>query len=97
LRSEEKVTEPHFRQGKSTLETTSRHWVWITTLEATVFPAKTVWRLGQTRWKKENNGWNDLTQNWALEHGLLHACKHRPKTLSASGQREPVPNPTSTT
>jgi hypothetical protein len=92
LRSEEKVTEPHFRQGKPTLETTSHLWVWITTLGATVFPAQTVWRLGHSRWKNENNGWNDLTQNWALKHGFLHACKHRPKTLSASGHREPVPN-----
>ena len=92
LRSQETVTEPHFRQGKRTTETTSHEWVWITTLEAPAFSAKTVWQLGHTRWKNENNGWNDLTQNWALKHGFLHACKHRPQARSASGQREPVPN-----
>ena len=26
--------------------------------------------------------WNDLTQNWALKHGFLHACEHRPKVSS---------------
>jgi hypothetical protein len=92
LRSQETVTEAHFRQGKRTTETTSHEWVWITTLEAPAFSAKTVWQLGHTRWKNENNGWNDLTQNWALKHGYLHACKHRPQARSTSRQRELVPN-----
>ena len=92
LRAEERVTESHFRQGKRTTETTSHQWVWITTLPTPTFPAKAVWQLGHTRWKNENNGWNDLTQNWALKHGFLHACKHRPQALATSGQREPVPN-----
>jgi hypothetical protein len=92
LRAQEQVTEPHFRQGQRTTETTSHEWVWITTLETPTFPAKTVWQVGHMRWKNENNGWNDLTQNWALKHGFLHACKHRPKALAPSGQREPVPN-----
>jgi hypothetical protein len=92
LSAEERVTEPHFRQGKRITETTSHQWLWITTLEPPTFSAKTVWQLGHTRWKNENNGWNDLTQNWALKHGFLHACKHRPKAPSAAGLREPVPN-----
>jgi len=92
LHSQETVTASHFRHGERIPETTSHQWVWITTLEAPAFAAKTVWQLGHMRWKNENNGWNDLTQNWALKHGFLHACKHRPRALSASGQREPVPN-----
>jgi hypothetical protein len=40
----------------------------------------------------ENNGWNDLTQNWAFKHGFLHACRHRPQTCSPDGTRQPVPN-----
>ena len=39
----------------------------------------------------ENNGWNDLTQNWAFKHGFPHACKHRPQTGSGSA-RQPVPH-----
>jgi hypothetical protein len=30
----------------------------------------------------------DLTQNWALKHGFLHACNHRPKTPTESNQTE---------
>jgi hypothetical protein len=92
LRSEERVTERHYRKGICTTETTSHHWVWFTTLDARAFPAKQVWALGHARWKNENNGWNDLTQNWALKHGFLHACQHRPKTTSPSGPLQPVPN-----
>ena len=42
------------------------------------FPTMLVRRLGHDRWKLENNGWNDVTQNWGLKHGFLHACRHRP-------------------
>jgi len=92
LRSEERVTERHYRKGICTTETTSQHWVWLTALEARAFPATQVWALGHARWKNENDGWNDLTQNWALKHGFLHACQHRPKTTSLSGPLQPVPN-----
>ena len=49
-------------------------------------------RLGHDRWILENNGWNDLTQHWALKHGFLHACRHRPKTVAETGQRDLVAN-----
>jgi hypothetical protein len=48
--------------------------------------------LGHARWKQENNGWNDLTQNWAFKHGFLHVCSHRPKTLSPQGERQSAAN-----
>ena len=34
----------------------------------------------------------DLTMNWGFKHGFLHACRHRPKRVFASGRRQPVPN-----
>jgi hypothetical protein len=34
----------------------------------------------------------DLTKHWAFKHGFLHACRHRPRHVTASGEREPVPN-----
>jgi hypothetical protein len=46
---------------------------------------------GHDRWKQENNGWNDLTQNWAFKHGFLHACRHRPKESPDPGEDKPVP------
>jgi hypothetical protein len=92
VRSEEKLTQNHYRRGKLEPETTEHEWLWITTLEAQAFPATLVRRLGHDRWKQENNGWNDLTQNWAFKHGFLHACGHRPKTDSGEGELKPVAN-----
>ena len=92
VRSEEKLTQNHYRRGKLQSETTEHEWLWITTLEAQAFPPALVRRLGHDRWKLENNGWNDLTQHWAFKHGFLHACKHRPQTGSEQGKRNPVAN-----
>jgi hypothetical protein len=92
VRSEEKLTHNHYRRGQLQPETTEHEWLWITTLDKQAFPATLVRRLGHDRWKQENNGWNDLTQNWAFKHGFLHACRHRPNIASTESQRRPVPN-----
>ena len=92
VRSEEKLTQNHYRRGELQPETTEHEWLWITTLDKQAFPATLVRRLGHGRWKQENNGWNDLTQNWAFKHGFLHACRHRPQIDSGDGQPKPVPN-----
>jgi hypothetical protein len=92
LWSQEKLTQNHYQQKQLQPETTDHKWVWITTLDAKVFRAPVVRRLGHGRWKQENNGWNDLTQNWALKHGFLHACKHRPRQPAPDGPPRPVTN-----
>jgi len=92
VRSEEKLTQNHYRGGQLQPETTEHEWMWMTTLETQAFPAKVVRRLGHDRWRQENNGWNDMTQNWALKHGFLHACRHRPRAMAPSQERQPVPN-----
>ena len=92
VRSEEALTQNHYRRGKLEPETTAHEWLWVTTLEAQAFPSSLVRQLGHDRWKQENNGWNDLTQNWAFKHGFLHACRHRPQTAAENGERQPVPN-----
>jgi len=92
VRSEETLTQQHYRKGKLETKTSHQEWLWVTTLEARTFPARLVRRLGHDRWKQENNGWNDLTQNWAFKHGFLHACRHRPQTSSDDGSRHPVAN-----
>jgi len=56
------------------------------------FSATLVRWLGHDRWKQENHGWNDLTQNWAFKQGFLHACRHRPQAHSEDGERKPVAN-----
>jgi hypothetical protein len=90
--SQETLTQNHYRRGQVVAETTEHEWLWVTTLDPKIFSGPQVRQLGHDRWKQENNGWNDLTQNWALKHDFLHACKHRPKTVSASGERQLVPN-----
>jgi hypothetical protein len=92
VRTEEAVTENHYRRGQLQPETTFQQWVWIDTLDTQVFSSRLVWQLGHSRWKQENNGWKDLSQNWALKHGFLHACKHRPKQRSADGLAQMVRN-----
>jgi Transposase DDE domain len=92
VRSEETVTQNHYRRGQLQPETTTQEWLWATTLDPQAFRAQLVRRLGHMRWKQENNGWNDLTQNWAFKHGFLHACRHRPQRSSPQGGRQPVPN-----
>jgi hypothetical protein len=92
VRSEETLTQNQYRQRRLQPETTSREWLWITTLDPAVFSARQVRQLGHDRWKLENNGWNDLTQNWAFKHGYLHACRHRPSRPSEGGGRQLVPN-----
>lgn len=92
VRSEEKLTQNHYRSGQLQPETTDHEWMWMTTLDAQAFPPEVVRRLGHDRWKLENNGWNDLTQNWAFKHGFLHACRHRPRAVTENHERQPVPN-----
>jgi len=91
VRSEESLTQNHYRRGELTPETTEHEWLWITTLDPQTFPAAMIRRLGHDRWKLENNGWNDLTQNWAFKHGFLHACRHRPPTASENSRPQPEP------
>jgi hypothetical protein len=94
IRSEEKLTQNHYRLGQLQPETTEHEWMWITTLDTPAFPALVVRSLGHDRWKQENNGWNDLTQNWSLKHGFLHSCRHRPHAPATENQpSQPVANP----
>ena len=89
VRSEEKLTQNHYRRGQIQTETTEHEWMWITTLDAQAFPPKLVRGLGHDRWKQENNGWNDLTQHWSLKHGFLHACRHRPRATAQNPLSQP--------
>jgi Transposase DDE domain len=92
VRSEEVLERNRYRQGERVVHSTDQEWLWVTTLDQQSFPADVIRQLGHSRWKNENNGWMDLTKHWAFKHGFLHACRHRPKQVQASGEREPVPN-----
>jgi hypothetical protein len=92
VRSEEVLERKRYRRGELEPHSTDHEWLWVTTLSRQIFPTRVVRQLGHGRWKNENNGWMDLTKHWALKHGFLHACRHRPKQTNASGEREPVSN-----
>jgi hypothetical protein len=92
VRCQEQVTRPRIRGGQPYTETTPQQWCWISTLDQS-FAARVIWYLGHLRWKNENNGWNDLSQNFALKHGFLHACKHRPQVRTAEGKLETISAP----
>lgn len=92
VRSEEVLVRNQYRNGELTSCSTDQEWLWITTLDRQAFPAATIRQLGHSRWRQENNGWMDLTKHWAFKHGFLHACRHRPKYIDASGHRVLVPN-----
>lgn len=92
VRTQEVVTEHHYRRGRLQPETTFQQWVWIDTLNTQIFFPRLVWQLGHSRWKQENNGWRELTQNWTLKHGFLHACKHRRKQPTPEDPAHLVPN-----
>jgi hypothetical protein len=93
VRAEESLTQNHYRRNQLTPETTEHEWLWITTLDPQAFSTTMVRRLGHDRWKQENNGWNDLTQNWAFKHGFLHACRHRPPESSHHSDDRSAPVP----
>lgn len=92
VHTKEALTENHYRRGQLQPETTFHEWVWIDTLDPQVFSPRLVWQLGHSRWKQENNGWRDLTKNWALKPGFLHACKHRRKQATPDDPAHLVPN-----
>jgi hypothetical protein len=92
VRSEEVLERNRYREGELSLHSTDHEWLWVSTLPKQIFTTAVVRQLGHSRWKNENNGWMDLTKHWAFKHGFLHACRHRPKQIIASGERESVPN-----
>jgi hypothetical protein len=55
LRSEERVTQPHYRRGSLQAKTTEHQWIWLDTLDPQVFSGPLVRQLGHSRWKVENN------------------------------------------
>jgi hypothetical protein len=92
VRSEEVLERNRYREGELSSHSTDHEWLWVTTLPKQVFPSPVIRKLGHSRWNNENNGWMDLTKHWAFKHGFLHACRHRPKQIIPSGEREPVSN-----
>lgn len=61
---------------ESTMDVKSE-WVWVTTLKEIQANAATVVALGHSRWKIENEGFNELTNRWQSDH----VYKHHPQAI----------------
>jgi hypothetical protein len=71
VRSQEKITRVRQRGGQRQKETGQQHWIWMASKGLEPNGAKLVWAVGHSRWRIENNAFNELTQYWHLEH-----CDH---------------------
>lgn len=61
------------RQGKTWLEFTQiSEWVWVTTLSADEVSAETIMIFGHERWRIENEGFNELSNQWHADHIFHH-------------------------
>lgn len=48
------------------------HWYWATTMPASLTPARVVFEFGHSRWRIENEGFNELVTHWHSRHVFHH-------------------------
>lgn len=68
------------RQKSDEEECITRDWVWVTPLSQSIASTKTIVEFGHSRWGIENEGFNELVNQW---HGN-HIYKHEAKAIEAS-------------
>jgi len=61
------------RQLDGKTETTESSWMWVTTLSPMRANAKTVVQLAHSRWNVENQGFNELVNQWQADHVYKHS------------------------
>jgi hypothetical protein len=54
------------------IETTTTDWLWVTTLPRDMASTKAVVELGHGRWAIENQGFNELVNEWHADHVYTH-------------------------
>jgi hypothetical protein len=65
-------TTVHRRQADKVEETHTSDWFWVTTLSPHLASTAAVIALGHQRWAIENQGFNELTQDWHADHVFRH-------------------------
>ncbi len=60
------------RQRTHQVEELSREWLWVTTIERSRLSTRGVVDLGHGRWVIENEGFNQISCGWALDHIYRH-------------------------
>lgn len=77
VRSLEMTTVRRQRTGKEEVETSE--WIWATTLSQEEANAKTIIKLGHSRWLVENRALNEMVTFWHADY----AYRHHPKAIPA--------------
>jgi hypothetical protein len=54
-------------------------WIWATDIPQTVTATRAIIRMGHARWRIENNGFNELVNEWNADH----VYKHEPNAMLA--------------
>lgn len=55
------------------MEETEKHtWCWATDISKAQLPTVHAWQSGHSRWDIENDNFNDLSNNWGLDHCYKH-------------------------
>jgi len=74
LHAEEEETKRHRVAGKWTWNTHNHNWWWATTLPKSMATTRLVWRAAHSRWDIENDLFDDLVQNWSMNHCYRHSA-----------------------
>ena len=67
------------RQRTRQVEEVTREWLWVTTIERSRLSTRGVVDLGHGRWVIENEGFNEISCGWALDH----VYRHEPVAMEA--------------
>ena len=60
------------RQHGKKIEKLQSEWFWVTSLPCALVPTKTIVRAGHGRWGIENQGFNELCNQWHGDHGYRY-------------------------
>jgi len=72
LHSEEEDQKRKRRGGRWIVETEEHNWWWATTIPKEQLSSHLLWRAGHSRWDIENDLYNDLVNNWSMDHCFKH-------------------------
>lgn len=71
VRAEERWPQRHRVGGNKLLQEKHSSWRWLVSQELDPYSMQVIWQIGHQRWGIENHAFNELTQNYHLEH-----CPH---------------------
>lgn len=60
------------RHKDRAVETITTDWLWVTTLPCSLAPTAVIVELGHSRWAIENHGFNELVNEWHVDHVYTH-------------------------